>query len=108
MSQRSRLAAHEYRQILKALCNSTELFSAFREQLEVHHFGPFETYSVVYSVLSKFYDEHNSLPNKEIIFTEIESVLQSYLSPWYQCEHHRCSWSGVSRYRERAGNRGCI
>ena len=77
MSQRSRLAAHEYRQILKALCNSTELFSAFREQLEVHHFGPFETYSVVYSVLSKFYDEHNSLPNKEIIFTEIESVLQS-------------------------------
>lgn len=78
MSQRSRLAAHEYRQILKALCNSEELFSTFREQLGVRHFGNYETYSVVYSVLSDFYSEHQTFPTKEIIFTEIESVLAKF------------------------------
>ena len=86
MSQRSRLAAHEYRQIIKALCNSTELFSMFREQLGVHHFGSCETYSVVYSVLSDFYSEHKTLPTKEIAFIEIESVLSKFPDEHFSVE----------------------
>ena len=74
--QRSRLTAREIRQCLKLLCNSTELFSLFHEQLEVSHFGGFETYQLVYRVLLNFYSEHEELPGPGIIWTEVESILE--------------------------------
>jgi len=75
--QRSRLTVREYRQVLKALCNSPELFDVFREQLEVSHFGTLETYQLVYRVLLNFYAEHQELPTLELMWVEVESLLES-------------------------------
>jgi len=75
--QRSRLTVREYRQVLKALCNSPELFEVFREQLEVSHFGTLETYQLVYRVLLNFYAKHDELPTPELMWVEVESLLES-------------------------------
>jgi|TARA_R110000824_G_scaffold304281_5_gene492107 hypothetical protein len=74
--QRSRLTAREVRQCLKTLCESTELFSLFHEQLEVSHFSGFEIYQLVYRVLTNFYSEHGELPGPGIIWTECDSILE--------------------------------
>jgi len=74
--QRSRLTAREIRQCLRTLCNSTELFSLFHEQLEVNHFNGFETYQLIYRVLTNFYGEHGELPGPGIMWTECDSILE--------------------------------
>jgi hypothetical protein len=74
--QRSRLTAREMRQCLRTLCNSTELFSLFHEQLEVSHFNGFAIYQLIYRVLINYYTEHGELPGPGIIWTEIETILE--------------------------------
>ena len=74
--RRSRLTAREIRQCLKTLCNSTELFSLFHEQLEVSHFNGFEIYQLVYRVLTNFHSEHGELPGPGIVWTECDSILE--------------------------------
>jgi len=75
--QRSRLTVREYRQVLKALCNSPELFEVFREQLEVSHFGSLETYQLIYRVLLNFHTKHDELPTPELMWVEVEALLES-------------------------------
>ena len=75
-AQRSRLTVREYRQVLKVLCNSVELFEIFHEQLEVSHFGSLETYQLIYRVLLNFYSEHSELPTSELMWIEVESLLE--------------------------------
>jgi len=74
--QRSRLTVREYREVLKAICNSPELFEVFREQLEVSHFGSLETYQLVYRVLLNFHGEHDTLPTPDLMWVEVESLLE--------------------------------
>lgn len=76
MPNRSRLTVHEYRQVLRAICNSTELFDVFRGQLEVRHFGSLETYQLIYRVLLNFYEEHAELPPPDLMWVEVEAVLE--------------------------------
>jgi len=73
--QRSRLTVHEYRQVLRTLCNSSELFGVFREQLEVSHFGSLETYQLIYRILLTYYEEHAELPPPNIMWVEVEALL---------------------------------
>tara|TARA_R110002020_G_scaffold276042_6_gene491269 strand:- start:1831 stop:3495 length:1665 start_codon:yes stop_codon:yes gene_type:complete len=106
------LTAREIRQCLKTLCNSTELFSLFREQLEVNHFTGFEIYQLVYRVLSNFYDKHGELPGPGVMWTECESVLEQmpehftegelvdleeFLNEAYESEE----WTGVAEDRQQ-------
>jgi len=74
---RSRLTVREYRQVLKVLCNNVELFEIFHEQLEVSHFGSLETYQLIYRILLNFYSEHSELPTSELMWIEVESLLEN-------------------------------
>lgn len=73
--QRSRLTVHEYKQVLRTLCNSSELFCVFREQLEVSHFGSLETYQLIYRILLSYYEEHAEMPPPDIMWVEVEALL---------------------------------
>ena len=76
--KRHLLSPRDRETMMSILIRNPVVFETFRELLKFDHFSELDVgYALVWRTVSKFYDTYNELPDRSLLMTELESVLDN-------------------------------